>query len=253
MIHTQSAALPSPSMRRAAIISMACLSFLALSIAGAQSSQTPQQPPTITVTGTGEVEATPDRARIQVGVQTDAPTAAQAADENNRKQAAVLKAIRALGIPAAQIKTLNYSVSAIQRYDDKTKRTVVDGYRVRNVVSVETDKLDQTGAIIDAGLSNGANQVAGLSFYLKDQTKAHESALTKAVEAARRDAQIAATAAGGRLGELMELTINDYGQPYERDFNGRGVAMAAEIAPAPIAEGTTKVSVTVSTRWCFEK
>lgn len=226
-------------------------------IAGAQMQPPPEQPPVITVGGTGEVEVAPDRARVMVGVQTDAATAAQAADENNRKQAAVLKAIQALGIPSSQIKTLNYNVAPITRYDDKLKRTVVDGYRVSNIVSVETDKLNQTGAIIDAGLSNGANQVAGLNFYLKDQTKARDAALTKAVESAKRNAELAASAAGGRLGDLIELSISNYYLPDNNDFAGRGVArgmeMAAMAAPAPISEGTTKISISVSTRWKYEK
>ena len=65
----------------------------------------PQPPPQISVTGRGVVEIAPDRAKVQVGVETQAKTAAAAANENNRKQAAVLAAIRALGVPAAQIST----------------------------------------------------------------------------------------------------------------------------------------------------
>lgn len=213
-----------------------------------------QPPPAIMVTARGEVQVTPDRARVQVGVETQAKTAAIAAQENNKKQAAILAAIRALGIPAAQIQTLNYSVAPVQRYDEKERRVVIDGYRVSNIVQVETDKLEQAGQIIDAGLTNGANRVAGLDFLVKDRSKAQETALAQAVASAKRQAEIAAQAAGGRVVELLELSINDFEQPMPRPMMAMAKAEAYDAgAPTPVAEGTTTVAVSVMTRWRFEK
>lgn len=213
-----------------------------------------QPPPSINVTARGEVQVTPDRARVQVGVETQARTAAIAAQENNKKQAAILSAIRGLGVPAAQIQTLNYNVSPVQRYDDKERRVVIDGYRVSNIVQVETDKLEQAGQIIDAGLTNGANRVAGLDFLVRDRSKAQETALTQAVASAKRQAEIAALAAGGRVVELLELSINDFEQPMPRPMMAMAKSEAYDAGvPTPVAEGTTTVAVSVTTRWRFEK
>lgn len=223
-------------------------------VAGAPlSAQAPvTQPPQITVNARGEVQVAPDRARIQVGVETQARTSVAAANENNKKQTAILAAIRALGVPASAITTLNYTVYPVQRYDEKEKRTVIDGYRVSNIVQVETDKLDQAGQIIDAGLTNGANRVAGLDFYIKDAAAAKDQALAKAIESAKRQAQVAATAAGGSATELLEININDFEQPVQRDMTMMRVQKAeAAYTPAPLSEGTTTVSVMVSTRWKF--
>lgn len=225
---------------------------LALSRAAGAQTPAPAAPPTIFVTGRGEVQVAPDRARVQVGMETQAKTSAAAAQENNRKQAAILDAIRKLGIPAANIQTLDYSVQPIQRYDDKLRRVVIDGYQVSNIVQVETDKLELAGQIIDAGLSNGANRVAGLDFLVKDRAKAQDAALAQAVAAARRQADVAAKAAGGQIVELLELTINEYEQPQPMPR----VAMAAmkvesDMAPAPISAGTNTVVVSVGTRWRF--
>lgn len=214
---------------------------------------TPTQPAsTIFVTGRGEVQVAPDRARVQVGMETQAKTSAAAAQENNRKQAAILDAIRKLGIPAANIQTLDYSVQPIQRYDDKLRRVVIDGYQVSNIVQVETDKLDLAGQIIDAGLTNGANRVAGLDFLVKDRAKAQDAALALAVAAARRQADVAAKAAGGQVVELLELTINEFEQPQPMPRMAMA-AMKVEMAdaPAPISAGTNTVAVSVGTRWRF--
>jgi hypothetical protein len=213
----------------------------------------PPQPPAITVVARGEVQVAPDRARVQVGLETKAKTAQAAAAENNRKQTAIVNAIKALGIPASQIKTINYSVMPEQRWDQKEQRTILDGYRVSNIVSVETDKLEQAGPIIDAGLSNGANRIAGLEFLVKDRSKAEDAALAEAVASARRQAEVAAKAAGGQVVELLELIVMDNGRPEAVPMMAMAKMADAGGAPTPVSEGMTTVSVSVSTRWKFSK
>ena len=232
----------------AAVGTLAVSSLAASSELGAQTAP----PAQITVSARGEVQVTPDRARVQLGVETRGKTAAAAAAENNKKQSAILAAIKALGVPATQIATLNYNVSAVQRYDDKEKRVVIDGYQVSNIVQVYTDKLEQAGPIIDAALASGANTVAGLDFTVRDASKARDEALAEAIESARRQADVAAKAAGGRISELLEINISDLERPMPRPMMAMA-KMDGASSPAPISEGTTTVSVSVSTRWRFER
>ncbi|MBM3909049.1 MAG: SIMPL domain-containing protein, partial [Gemmatimonadetes bacterium] len=49
--------------------------------------------PQVVTVGRGEVEIKPDRARLELGVETRASTAGAAAAENSRRQRAVLDAI----------------------------------------------------------------------------------------------------------------------------------------------------------------
>ncbi len=241
----------SASARSLRVVALVALSGALSTVATAQTM--PPTPPQITVQARGEVQVAPDRARVQVGVETQARTAAAAASENNKKQTAILAAIRALGVPAASISTLNYTVMPVQRYDEKEKRVVLDGYRVSNVVQVETDKLEQAGGIIDAGLKNGANRVAGLDFLVKDAAAARDSALTLAVSSARRQADVAAKAAGGQIAELLEISVNEYERPEGRPMMAMAKMSSADATPTPLSEGTTTVAISVSTRWRFEK
>lgn len=237
----------------AAFVLTALVAPALASNAAAQMSM-PQPPPQIVVTGRGEVQVAPDRAQVQVGMETQAKTAALASQENNKKQTAILAAIRALGIPAAQIQTLNYSVMPMQRYDDKLKRVVIDGYQVSNIVQVVTDKIEQAGPIIDAALSNGGNRVAALDFLVKNREKAQETALVQAVESARRQAEVAAKAAGGQIAELLELNINEYERPQPRAVMAMAkMEMADASAPTPVSEGLATIAVSVTTRWRFSK
>ena len=228
--------------------------FASLAMVNSAAAQAAAAPlPQIAIQARGEVQVAPDRARVQVGVETQAKTAALAAAENSKKQTAVLAAIRALGIPSSAISTLNFSVAPVQRYDEKERKVMVDGYTVSNIVQVETDKIEQTGSIIDAALTSGSNRIAGLDFLVKDPSKARDAALTLAVESARRQADVAARAAGGRIVDLLELSVNDFERPQPRQTMMVSRAMAADAAPTPISEGTSTVAVTVSTRWRFER
>lgn len=210
-----------------------------------------QPPPQIVVAANGEVIVTPDRANIQLGVETEAKTAAAASAENNKKQTAVLAAIKALGIPASAITTSSFSVSPIQRWDDKLRKTLIDGYRVSNLVVVNVSKIEQTGAVIDGALANGANRVAGLNFESSDPSKAREEAITKAVGQARREAEVAAKAAGGSIDGLLEITVNSYEPPRPVPMFAMAKMASADAVSTPVSEGTLTVQVNVSTRWRF--
>jgi uncharacterized protein YggE len=114
--------------------------------------------PQIVVSGRGEVRVSPDRATIQISVQTRGSTAAAAAAENAQKQQAVLSALRALGLGNDQLSTINYNVYPEQRYVEG-KEPVIVGYTVTNTILVDVRKLTQVGPVIDAALSRGANMI----------------------------------------------------------------------------------------------
>jgi uncharacterized protein YggE len=207
----------------------------------------------IVVSAVGEVVVTPDKARVQLGVETQARTAVLAAQENARKQTAVLKAIQGVGVKATQITTIGYGVSPVQRWDDKLQRTVIDGYQVHNLVVVETEVLEQVGGIIDGALAAGANRVAGLDYLVKDASAAEDRALALGVERARRQAEVVATAAGGVVGGMVEVQVNPEEGGERPPMVMARMAMASpEGAPTPVSAGTQTVRVRVLTRWSFE-
>jgi len=207
--------------------------------------------PQIAVTGRGEVKVTPDRATIQVSVQTRAVSAAAAASENATKQQSVLAALRTLGLQNDQLSTINYNVYPEQRYD-QGKEPVIVAYNVTNTILVDVRKLNQVGPIIDAALSHGANMIAALQFYASNTETARRSAIATAIEKARADAEAAARAAHGSLGSLLEINIGAYSPPPPRPMMMARVAGGvAQMDSTPINPGEETLSVEVSTRWRF--
>lgn len=208
-------------------------------------------PATIAVSGMGEAQVVPDRARLSIGVQTQAPTAADASTRNARLQGAVIDALRGLGIAAAQISTSGYTVYPEQQYDQPTRRSRITGYNVQNTVMVELRQIAQVGPALDAVLARGANLVSSLQLYSSQAEATRRRALQNAVERARADAEAMAAAAGGRLGELVELSSDVSSPPRPMMEMRMRSAVAADAAPTPISEGTQMVNATVSARWRF--
>jgi uncharacterized protein YggE len=227
------------------------LAFLAPFTAHSQATNlTMDAIPQIAVAGHGEVKVSPDRATLQVSVQTRGTTAASAAAENATRLQAVLAALRTMGFSNDQLSTINYNVYPEQRFDPG-KEPVVIGYNVTNTILVDIRKLSQVGPAIDAALSHGANMITSLEFYASNTDIARRAAIGSAIEKARADAESAARAAGGTLGALLEIGVGAYAPPPPRPMMMMKSIAAGAQADTPINPGQETLSVDVSTRWRF--
>jgi uncharacterized protein YggE len=206
--------------------------------------------PQISVVGRGEIKVSPDRATIQISVQTRAPGAAAAAAENANKQQAVMTALRALGLGTDQLSTINYNVYPEQRYE-QGKEPMIVAYNVTNTILVDVRKLSQVGPVIDAALAHGANMITSLQFYASNTEAIRRSAIAVAIEKARADAEAAARAAHGSLGTLIGIDIGAYSPPPPRPMMMGRLAAGVAQADTPINPGEETLAVEVSTRWRF--
>ena len=228
----------------------ACSALLGAADLAAQETARAAQPQIVT-NASAEVRVTPDRATVQVGVQTRAATAAAASNQNSQKQTAIIAAIKARGIPAEQIGTSNFNVIPETRYDREGQAAPrTTSYLVINTITVEVKRIDQVGPVIDAALGAGANQINSLAFGVSNPDSARRAALAIAVAKSRADADVIARAAGGTLGSLIEINAADgYSPSPPRPFMAREV-MAAD-AKVPVEPGQESIMATVSARWQF--
>ena len=228
------------------IFALACsISTPLMAQQGAISAPIPQ----ISIGSNGEVKVTPDRANIQISVQTKAVTAAAAAAENATRQKAVIDALRALGLKADQISTTGYNVMPEQRYEPN-KEPVIVGYNVTNTISVEVTDLGMVGRIIDTSIAKGANMISSLNFYAANTDAARREAIALAIGKARQDAEAAARAAGGTIGGLLEVNVGAYFPP-PQPVEFAKVRLQAAVADTPIQPGDQTLTVNINTRWSF--
>ena len=232
---------------------MAAAVMFAVSTALPLAAQSAAPAAQIVTTGNGETRVTPDRATIQIGVQSRASTAAAAGADNARRQKAIIDTLKALGIAGDKISTANYNVwPEMQPATPANPSPRVIAYNVTNVVRVEVSRIDEIGKLIDASLAKGANEISSLQFTSSKADSARRAALAIAVADARADAEALARAAGGGLGALLEVsTVATPVRPIM--FDARMEMSAKAAAPTPIEPGEQTINATVTTRWLFVK
>ncbi len=190
----------------------------------------------IVVSGNGSVSSVPDRAQISFGVSTDAKTASAALRANAGEMTRVIAAVKAQGIPAADIKT--EAVSLSPRYSQNGEAIV--GYTAANSVSTILRNLGKAGAVIDAAVDAGANQVSGPNLSRSDQTALYRQALRVAIANAKGKAQTIARAAGLKLRRITDVSESGGPTPLAE------AAKAGIASPTPIEPGTQLVEATVT-------
>jgi hypothetical protein len=209
------------------------------------------EPPSIIATGSGEARVTPDRAVVMIGVQSRGASAAAASASNATRQRAIIDTIVALGIPRERIATMQYNVYPEMRHDPAANRERVTGYVVSNTIRVELHRIDQVSVVIDASLAKGANQINSLNFYAQNTDEPRRQALAQAVARARADAEAMARAAGGSLGDLMELSTGQLSVPIPVRRELMAARGVAGDAATPIEPGEEVVRAQVTARWRF--
>jgi uncharacterized protein len=218
-------------------------------IAGPVAAQQPVQPEpprTLTISASASVDRAPDQAVILLAVESEAPTARAAATANATRMDRMVSVLKGMGIPAAMIHTISYELQP-QYAQENNRQPRIAGYRAVNQVQVKLDSIARVGATIDAALEAGANRVSNLSFGLKDPASARLEALQKAVEKARREADVIARAAGQTLGLPLSINADSYSPPPPRPMPMyRMAAQDMASAPTPVEAGTLEVAATVN-------
>ena len=186
---------------------------------------------TVTVSGAGSVTAVPSRAQLSLGVDSRAANARDAAAANAKDMREVIAAVKAAG--AKDVQTQSVSLSP-----QTGANGAVTGFVASNTVTATID-VARAGAVIDAAVAAGANQVAGPSLSVDDADALYRQALTAAVADARRKAETLAGAGGRTLGPVT--TIAEASQSTPVPMLGKSDASAT-----PIEAGTQEIQASVT-------
>ena len=198
---------------------------------------------TITVSGEGSITVKPDTASISMGVQANAATATEALDQANRAATALIDALKATGIADDDIVTSGLAI--YPQYANADNK--ITGYQASNNVTVTVRDIDQAGPVIDAAAKAAGENitVGGISFYVDDTEKVITQARTNAIDNAKKRADEYATAAGVKVGAVMQISEVSVSQP-PIYYTSASRDEAAGAAPTPVQTGTQELSVTIT-------
>jgi uncharacterized protein YggE len=208
---------------------------------------------TLSVSGSGDAFLAPDIAYIYIGVHTESPTAAEAVADNTAQTETLMQAIRDFGIDAKDIRTTNFSIWPMDRFDPSTGAPSGEKtYAVDNTVYVTVRDLDGLGDLLDTAVQAGANTVNSIQFDVSDKDEAMKQARADALKDAQAQAQALAEAASLSLGEVQAISFVDV-QPYPIfDGKGGGGGAMSEAAAVPIQPGQLTFPVNVNVTYALK-
>ncbi len=204
------------------------------------------EPETITVVGKSGMEATPDVAKVSLGVSSRAATPSIAREENTAAINATLAALAEMGIEEKDIQTTNMNMW--NNYDSNGNLT---GYRMSTDLTVYVRDITKAGDVVDAAIAAGANELNGVSYLLSNEDEMYNTALADASALARTKAEVLAEAAGKTVGQVKKVdetsravaTVRNYDEAAANPDVGSGSKM--ESVRTTIRPGSSTVSAEV--------
>ena len=197
------------------------------------------------IVATGESRQVPDIAVINAGVVTQAPSASAALADNNRQMQAVFRALDAAGIEERDIQTASISLNARYDYSDRSEPRLL-GYTASNQLTVRFREIARSGAIIDALVAQGVNQINGPSLQIDEPESAMNEARRDAITKARQRAELYAEAAGMRVVRIVAISEAGAASPPVMMARGAMAMEAASDSSMQIAAGEQRLTANVS-------
>jgi uncharacterized protein YggE len=200
---------------------------------------------TLNLSAYGETKVAPDMATIQLGVQNEAPTAAQAIRDNAVKMTRVIAALKKAGLADREIQTSNLSLNPQYVYQENLPPRLT-GYQASNQVIITVHDLSRLGTIVDATVTAGADTVGGISFGVDDRTEAENAARLDAVRALNAKAELYAKAMGYRVARLVTMSEGSSYSPPPPPMPMMAMAKMERDVSTPVSPGEMNVRVDVS-------
>ena len=157
------------------------------------------------VSAEGRTTRVPDLATIRAGVVAQAPTAAAALADNSNRMARVLAALKPGRHRRARRPDQQRRAQPAISHIRTTSRRQITGYQATNTVAVRFRDVKKAGAILDALVAVGANQIDGPNLSLDNPDAALDEARADAVKRARARAELYARAAGLSVARIVSI------------------------------------------------
>ena len=204
---------------------------------------------TISVSGNATIQAPADTATVRLGVTESAQNVLEAQSAMNAKIEAIRQALLESGIDEKSINTDRLNIYTNYSYaEDGTER--VSSYTASSTLSIVTQDMDATGAIIDTAFGAGANTLNGIEFSVQNTEEVMDEAYVQAMLDAHDKAELLAQTEGASVRGVVSIS---QGSAYSYDSMTNSLRMDAAVAEgagagtfvqAALIEVSASVSVT---------
>ncbi len=241
-------------MRPRVLLAFSLAALLALP-AAAQAQIVPSQPPQpsgISVVGSGIVLATPNIARVTLGVEVSNGSLAAAQSDAAQRMDAVIGKLKSHGLADDDIRTVSYNISPQYDTSRDSGAQVLRGYQVQNLVDARVTNVSTLGQLLDDVVSAGATRVFGIRFEADNMEALKTQARDQAMQNARAKAEQLARDAGVSLGRAITIEESDVGGVTPVRQAAPAAAAPAAAVTTPIQPGELQVQTTVRVIWAIQ-
>jgi len=202
---------------------------------------------TISVTGQGSVERSPDTARVSFTVRNEAKEVATAQTVVSDKIDAVTESLKTAGIDKDDISTERYNSNPQYNYPQGGVAPVLRGYEVSQVVTVKISDLALVETVVGILGQNGVSDIQGPNFGFDDDKAVAREARELAIKDAKEQAKKLADDLGVDLVRIVSFNESGNAMPVPMYRSEMMAAQDSKAGSSPsIPVGTTDIDSSVT-------
>jgi len=198
----------------------------------------------ISVSAEARASRAPDIATLSTGVVSQAVDANAALRANAADMQKVMAAIRAAGIAERDVQTSGVSLYPQYRYAEN-QPPAITGYQASNTVNLKVRDLSKLGAVLDALVASGANQINGPTFEIENPDPVVDDARRAALKKARARADMYAEALGMKVLRIVSIDEGSGFMPPQPMPTLKAARMEMSDS-TPISSGENSLSATLN-------
>ena len=204
----------------------------------------------VVVQGEATKSFEPELFKINIGAEYESLNVNEAEEFVQRRVNDLKSNLLRIGISEDEIVKDTYNIMPV--YTWRNSEQVLRGYKVSQIITIRSEKLDLISEVINSASESNANVINSLIFDLTEETKAKNKnyLVEKAVLNAMSQAESVAKASNTNLGKPLQVNVtrNNYYPVFERSMVAMD-SMAGFESDANINIGSLEQSVSVTAKF----
>jgi len=210
-----------------ALISISACSFANTSLPGNRH---------IAVTGNAEMVAIPDIAVVNLSVESEKKTSADAKKEVDERVNNLLAGLADFGIDEENISASNISTQQRHNYN-RAEQDKTSNYVARRTLKITLNNLDKLNVFMDFALGVKINAIQNIELKSSNEKKLQQEVNALAVSDAKAKGSSLANAFGANLGAIYSINASSNQSHHRYGANNEGYPMSTRMADSMAKPG----------------
>ncbi len=206
---------------------------------------------TVSVSGEGIVETTPDIAIINFGIIFQKKTATDAMNELTDIANKTITALKKAGVEDKNIKTTNINLKPVYQWSKEKNTSVLIGYSASEMFELKT-KIKDAGTMIGLLNENGVNNISSIRFDVSDKGTLEQDAIAQAMKNAKTKAEASLKDSNYKIVGIKTISINSNNPTPIYRNSMSPIPTVGEKVSMPVEGGAMSIKAQVQVIFIFD-